>query len=370
MRARLGAARQPAALRVLAAAACAMHAHPWGAAAAREKDKVFFLGPGSTGTRALDAFMSSKQMRGGYRTVHWLCDPLAPGSGWADASRGHDPDLSCLAQHDAFVDHGHSADYRWLDAQFPRARFVLNTRPLRAFLVSRLGHIRTEALLAPRATKRARPAPGLDQCGQPVTPDSWHLDELVSPMPVGSNSTLAQLLLEVAAHQRQVLRYFDASWDRRQRFVALSVSSMHDCEVGELLRWVTRPHYKKFRTTKGIVDAPAKLPHPLPHLNSTERACLTRIAPRAKDRSIHFARMRSSNECVDAVLRKFGCDEPPAAPSAPGDLREFRACAEKAVGAHPDDVRRLLARADGDSSFWREFGRSLCPEQSCSPAAP
>lgn len=88
-------------------------------------NKVFCVGFNKTGTKSLHALF----LELGLRSYH--------GEGWRDG-------LSCaalLADNDAFLDDTIPLDFAALDAKFPDSRFVLHTRPLEDWLISRLRHI-------------------------------------------------------------------------------------------------------------------------------------------------------------------------------------------------------------------------------------
>lgn len=96
------------------------------------RPKLFFLGPGSTGTRFFTHVLRSWK----YYTLHWRCT-RHPDVAWSEVFNTSSP---CF-QRDAFLDAGEAADVDWLLRNFPDARYVLNTRPVGTWTASRVEHL-------------------------------------------------------------------------------------------------------------------------------------------------------------------------------------------------------------------------------------
>lgn len=210
----------------------------WGTA------KVFCIGPGHTGTHTLFELFRRESLR--------ACHHHCSGMSWSDASLQHD--LGPLQQYDAFMDGGDRADWRWLEKKFA-GRFVLNTRPLVSYLLSKKDHKRRKHNASIHVVE--------ETCKQ-------------------------------AAHQAEVRSYFRKNRERRGRFAIVDVSN--DPGVIWVLRWVGRNNLDEFRTQR-IVTGSWDLPRPLRSLPGRSPV-------------LYKAPTHSSRRHIEGALRKAGCPAP------------------------------------------------------------
>eukprot|EP00908_Phaeocystis_cordata_P021472 Transcript_3826.p2 GENE.Transcript_3826~~Transcript_3826.p2 ORF type:complete len:464 (-),score=102.93 Transcript_3826:499-1806(-) len=191
----------------------------------RGEPRVFVIGPNKAGTTTLSEIFNSM----GFHSCHDTC---RDGDGdrrarWDNISRAHDASSHIWRRHNAFADHGDHADFKWLDATFPGSRFVLNARALQPWLLSSYDHVRMHRL------KAGCTAQGDDEsCKKPRHMQSDWLDN--------SDAWIAERVALAAKHQQDVMEYFDANEERRQRFVVVDVEGWSDDDVMLPLRWVTR----------------------------------------------------------------------------------------------------------------------------------
>ena len=120
---------------------------------------VFFLGPGSTGTRTMQHLIQMALPWAG--TCHDQCvhqsDPRTYDrkfERWDRASWDHDEAFfrNWRARNNTviFLDHGQLSDWRWLYRTIAGARFVLMTRKLEPWALSRVRHKCTAEEIAGR----------------------------------------------------------------------------------------------------------------------------------------------------------------------------------------------------------------------------
>jgi hypothetical protein len=177
----------------------------------RQAHKLFFIGTGKTGTHTLAELAE----RRGFRSCHYSCHPKpgAPSQFWKDRTTAHDASsTSVLAVYDAFSDTGFLTDWRWLERTFNDARFVLNTRPLQSWLVSRIDHVRN----ADGARK-----------GKPIHAN-WFDEDWIAKRVVSLSQT-----------QEEILRYFNKTQDRRNRFAVLDIITQPPSTVKAITDWVS-----------------------------------------------------------------------------------------------------------------------------------
>ena len=181
------------------------------------KQRIFCIGPGKTGTFTLANIFESMKISQ-YHGMHW-----------SDASVHH----RChyvLQRHSAFSDWGVESDWLWLDGQFPNARFVLNTRALFAWVLSRYDHVRAKRVnvgCAPQGGKH-------DQCFKS------HPNQQVETMD-NTNSSILSWVATVAAHQAAVRAFFETEAElRRNRFVVVDVVDTTEEDLRWQLRWIAR----------------------------------------------------------------------------------------------------------------------------------
>jgi len=196
------------------------------AALTAARDKVFFLGPMKTGTTSLSKLFTER----GYKTCHGEC----AGETWSTMTYAHKADSKSLRDHDAFMDHGDHTDFEWLNQTYPTARFVLNTRSLRNWVVSKADHMR-----------RKRVSAGCPPWGSDCAKDPHGF---VS----NSNTTIRRWIISQAEHQRRVLDFFNGSRSLRNRFVVVDVEGQSARSLNLLLDWVTRSDVSTRKTTDPV----------------------------------------------------------------------------------------------------------------------
>jgi len=239
-------------------------------ASAGSRDKVFFLGPMKTGTTSLSKLFAGK----GYNTCHGEC----MGKNWAVVTRSNSASSPVLSQHDAFMDHGDHADYVWLAKAYPTARFVLNTRELKSWIVSRADHAR-----------RNRVAAGCTPWGTASTcrrANSNFVDN--------SAGKIRSWIIDGAEHQRKVISFFDSSSQLRNRFAVVDVEGQGPNSLNRVLDWVTRVNLKNM-PTKTVVLRPKDVPL---------AQARTDIRPPDANSNSHS---EATKEHVVKVIKELGC---------------------------------------------------------------
>ena len=218
----------------------ALHHHtgpePW-TGPARGEPRVFAIGPNKAGTTTLDETFRSM----GFHTCHHTC-PDGHGdrhARWDHISQKQNTSNPLWQLYNAFSDHGDHADYKWLDATFPGSRFVLNTRAMQPWLLSSYDHVRIS-----RVRSGCKPQGDGESCNDGKS--NW-LDN--------SDAWIAERIAKAAAHQQEVLAYFDENKERRQRFVVVDVEGWNDKDVNLPLRWVTRSDLGDLPTPTLLVEA-------------------------------------------------------------------------------------------------------------------
>ena len=181
------------------------------------KQRIFCIGPGKTGTFTLASLFESMKISQ-YHGRHW-----------SDASAHHRCHF-VLQRHNAFSDWGVEADWRWLNGQFPNARFVLNTRALFAWVLSRYDHVRAKRVnvgCAPQGGKH-------DSCFK------THPNQQVETMD-NTNSSILSWVAAVAAHQAAVRAFFETEAELRfNRFVVVDVVDTSEEDLRWQLHWIAR----------------------------------------------------------------------------------------------------------------------------------
>ncbi|KAG8460175.1 hypothetical protein KFE25_004423 [Diacronema lutheri] len=233
-------------------------------------DKLFFIGPMKTGTTTLSRVCLSK----GYATCHGYCN----GVNWATATTSHTDQRAILSQHDAFMDHGDEADYVWVASRYPTSRFILNTRRLKTWLVSKADHVR-----------RTRVAQGCTPYGARGSCPSTSIFLLEN-----SDEAIARWVTEQADHQDKVVRFFASSHALRQRFVVIDVEGQSSASLNLLLDWISRPRLASLPTT-----VPVLRPRDVPMAVARSHA-----VPPDENSNTHESRTRAR---VEAVLRRHNC---------------------------------------------------------------
>jgi hypothetical protein len=243
-------------------------------------DKIFFIGPNKTGTSSITALFRDL----GYKACHHVCyrgpEAKQPNSWWS-ASR--EKNLSYFQKHDVFADNGNLADVVWLAEQFPTARFVLNMRPLKSWLLSRMDMHRKRIGCKPDVAY----APDHD-CGSRGTPGN-------------NGAAVLKWIIHAAAAQEVALALFRSSPALRNRFVAhdfVSSAPGQAADTKAMIDWITRPNLDQSTTDKLVLSA-ADLP---------ARGDAPRIIFPHKFR-VHGKHLESSERLVTRVLEENGCSQ-------------------------------------------------------------
>mmetsp|Transcript_23220 Transcript_23220/g.62940 ORF Transcript_23220/g.62940 Transcript_23220/m.62940 type:complete len:306 (-) Transcript_23220:114-1031(-) len=239
------------------------------AAPAQARDKIFFIGPMKTGTTSLAAMYTAR----GYRACHGECN----GQPWHTASTSRAA-KAIVDSHDTFMDHGDHANFKWLAKSYPTARFVLNTRELKSWLISRADHAR-------RNRVAGHCAPFGDKC--PAASSNF-----VS----NSNETIASWARAQARHQMQALHFFASDARLRNRFAVIDVEGMSQSQLNHVLDWVSRSDLTKRRTSKLVMKA-GDVP------NEHGRSTFHGAAPDANS----FRHPPDVKHIVEGILRRVGC---------------------------------------------------------------
>ena len=198
--------------------------------------KVFFLGPGKTGTRTLANYAEDV----GCKPCHLRCSVGRSGKEvkWAAAADSTWSKLrlppaawdgnqrKVLDAYCGFMDNGELADFRWLNAVYPHARFVLNTRGLKSYMVSRVDHMARHGHVLLNALR----------------PDG-----------------VLKHALKVARVQQEALAFFNETAERRQRFAVVDVVGGGGEDLAAVLDWVMRKNLAEHPTSR-LVTRPSELP--------------------------------------------------------------------------------------------------------------
>jgi hypothetical protein len=203
-------------------------------------DKVFFIGPNKTGTSSIATLFENL----GYRSCHNQCYRGASNS-WSKASTRQN--RSYYEHFDVYSDTGNSADFVWLAQQFPTARFVMNARPLKLWLLSRVDmyrHIRERGGCSPYGKFEAD-----NKCG-------------IRSMSHNDADACVRWIVRTAAIQEASLTFFQSSPALRNRFAVhdfVTATPTHEADTKGLVDWITRPDLNA-DTTDRLVLSPADLP--------------------------------------------------------------------------------------------------------------
>lgn len=241
--------------------------------------KIFCIGPNKAGTMTLFELYSG--FPGSFAPCHNTCEQgdLA-GRMWSIESQSHVSSSPIFTNHRAFMDNGDQADFEWLDLTFPGSRFVLNTRAMYDWVLSRFDMVRAD-----RETAGCAPQGTTQDC--PNVYAHW-----------GDNTDEDMLEWIVAEwnHQERVLAYFNEFSSRKNRFAMVDVEG-NATEALYRLHWVSREDTNTFP-----VDGLLHLQSPLPG-GLVDADQLPRVMPMA-NKGHHDA---YSNEKVKGVLRNAGC---------------------------------------------------------------
>jgi len=202
---------------------------------------LFFLGPGSTGSRAMaDLFQAMLPLAG---ACHDQCIPAWPvGSKrpddrdlnrWDLATRRRDAAFFRTLRREnhtvAYLDHGQLAAWKWVERTVAPARFVLMTRGLAAWALSRIPHVCDAAEIAGRTD--------------------------------GCVASLAYAVVQAADHQACVRAYFGTK-ARRPRFVTIDVCDEPLAAARAKLAWLLADPERKARAPPNASDYADPPPDP------------------------------------------------------------------------------------------------------------
>lgn len=198
------------------------------------RGKVFFIGPGKTGTRTLQRYMSEHR---GCTACHHRCDDDHL---WGPDSVKKSWNHSAYDKYCAFLD-GFRPDYHFLENEYSNGntRFAYNSRPMQSWLQSRAHHLLR---------------------------DKYHLK-------IGNNSKkynpaavqkavckAATQLVKHAKYLEGVLAFFNATNQRRQRFAFIDVITYSGHGLAAVLKWLTRPKVEKVDGEAPLLLTPNDLP--------------------------------------------------------------------------------------------------------------
>jgi hypothetical protein len=127
-----------------------------------------------------------------------------------------------LDQYCTFMDNGVTADFEWLDATYPNARFAINSRGLKSWLVSRINHVKREHQKQKRS-KTKKSSRGMQHYSR--------------------KGLVCEIIISATwiAHQQQLqIKYFNATEERRQRFAIVDVVGFDDIQLNNTLLWLAR----------------------------------------------------------------------------------------------------------------------------------
>ena len=133
------------------------------------------------------------------------------------------------AQAPGILDNGDHADIKWLDSHFKNARFALNSRGLRSWLLSRYDMTRDN-----RMNRGCSPEGNLQDCKE----GKLHYGEPTN-MVRNDPSSLANVIKTLAEKYQEALDYVEEK-ELQDRFVVLDVCNPKDKTTVPKLLWVTR----------------------------------------------------------------------------------------------------------------------------------
>ena len=188
---------------------------------------------GKTGTTTIAAMLS-----------FLLCNRCATDAvqptRWGQDSLSHNGS-GVLESHQCFSGNGEQADFRWLERRYPRARFVLSVRHPQEWSTSLFNHLRKVRLAA--------------NCTEVGTAGSCAAVPFSGNLP----QTIAARARAVVRHNEEVLRHFNQSQERRDRFIRMDVSLETRARAWPGLLWLIRPDLREFPADQ-LVGSPTLLP--------------------------------------------------------------------------------------------------------------
>jgi hypothetical protein len=225
----------------------------------RQTGKLFTLGPGKTATHTLGAMFEARGRVG----CHFRCNGIL----WPEESdkrrqARRRPSSKIWRSFDAYSDRGEKADFVWLDAVMPDARFLLSSRPLHSWLRSTLDHFA-------RVSRMHK---------------NWTDDQILD------------WVSKAAAHQDRVTRYFNQTVSRRARFAMVDVEAMAGSDVEQIVDWIIRPESRESVPDRLVLSA-ADLP----------RSSRTGVEGKIPDAYSHKANAAKSSIRIGQLLERAGC---------------------------------------------------------------
>merc|ERR1719163_946088 len=104
--------------------------------------KIFCLGSSKSGVQTLETVF--KALPNDFKPCRESCG--SSNKFWFDASRSKDAEA--FAQNRVFLGSGQTADFEWLDKHFDTARYVMNQRRLKEYILSRYDEVKDNRLRA------------------------------------------------------------------------------------------------------------------------------------------------------------------------------------------------------------------------------
>lgn len=238
--------------------------------------KIFCLGSSKSGVKTLEAVF--KAFPNDFKPCVERCGPS--GKQWFDASREEDD--AAFSQNRVFLGGGQTADFAWLDKHFDAARFVLNQRRLREYILSRYDEVKDNRLRAgcigEGTTKDCKK--GKDSDGK----QTYMVDN--------SEGTVRSWVKEVADSEKKIKEYFAATPERKARFVAVDVVHGRQEDTVARLLWVSRA----LPGWKGQGPVPDEI--------------LTIDKPLPGEAMAHYVAVAAAANATGGVaLQKLGCQE-------------------------------------------------------------
>lgn len=323
--------------------------------------KVFNIGAQKTGTTSISIMLGEHLAT---RCCHYLC----PGP-WHDESRQHVVNKT-LATHRCFSDNGDYADFRWLDAKFPQARFIMTVRNETAWKVSLFNHIKLARVQAGCTPKGNR-----ESCARGSFVDN-------------SDEFFAWRVKALHQSTRSALQYFAESDERRQRFLVADMQE-DELQLCRCIQWLLRPDLGQYRVLRIASCPPRALADSSLDLGADLALALSAARPASflsahekracNMRKQHFSWTASgpTHPPTSPRYRYTVSSPPPSWPAGHGMNAIINASTHRGAGHLADTVAAYYAarRELEGSSFeypagLAEFYSKLSPAQwaMCSPA--
>ena len=282
-------------------------------------DKVFHIGANKAGTTSMWLFYSD--LPGSWNPCHDMCG--AHNVAWYDESRHHHQHAAIWKTHRVFMDNGDQADFEWLYDQFPTARFVMNLRGLRDWVVSRYDMVREIRLgggCSAHGTHASCKGGTYTECApQAIFPG--HNKCLKSHLTWTGNSDadIRSWVVGLAHVQKEQLSFFKKRKTSWKRFVQADFTDdSRDHDAIQRLWWINRKdlheHEPKHLMTMAAelptrppvseLQGPSSIPHMLsdPHPHNS-KSHVENVLASAGCRS-HTWNQRLYTECSEAIKHR------------------------------------------------------------------